>query len=82
MSHYCNGIPHCQSLTCEVPGGVKNITALTIDHINGGGCKHRKSLRNKDMYLYLKRLNFPEGYQILCMSCQFIKRIEKKECAK
>lgn len=50
---------------------------LTIDHINGGGRKHRKQI-SKDLsgwqfYLWLKRNNYPSGFQILCMNCNFAK---------
>jgi hypothetical protein len=48
------------------------IPFLTIDHINGGGNTHRKTLKNKykwGIYEYLKRENYPEGFRILCMNC-------------
>lgn len=57
--------------------GFGDLRALSIDHINGGGGKHRKEVGN--FYAWLKRNNFPEGYQVLCMNCQFIKRVEKRE---
>lgn len=47
---------------------------LTIDHINGGGNKHRKELRSngsQNIYRWLKRNDFPEGYRVLCMNCNF-----------
>jgi len=43
---------------------------LTIDHIHGGGKQHRKEIKI-DFYLWLKRNNFPDGFQVLCMNCQF-----------
>lgn len=43
---------------------------LTIDHIDGGGVKHRKEI-GIDFYVWLARNNFPDGYQVLCMNCQF-----------
>lgn len=46
---------------------------LTIDHIAGGGNRHRKSIRI-DFYVWLVRNKFPEGFQVLCMNCQFGKR--------
>lgn len=46
---------------------------LTIDHINGEGSKHRSSLTTH-FYRWLKINNFPkEGYQLLCMNCNFAK---------
>lgn len=43
---------------------------LSIDHIDGGGKKHREDIK-VDFYSWLKRNNYPSGYQVLCMNCQF-----------
>lgn len=44
---------------------------LTIDHINGGGSKHRKSL-SRNFYMWLRANDFPkDGFRILCMNCNF-----------
>jgi hypothetical protein len=61
--------------------GLTDIRALSIDHVNGGGSKHRKasSLFGVKMYAWLKANHYPTGYQTLCMSCQFIKRVESNE---
>ena len=44
---------------------------LEIDHINGGGNKHRKQLRltGVEFYRWLRRNGFPEGYRVLCANC-------------
>ncbi len=46
---------------------------LTIDHINGGGAEHRREInRGKKyggVYTWLRRSNFPEGFQTLCFNC-------------
>lgn len=47
---------------------------LTVDHVNGGGSKHRAALRAKGQKLYewLKANNFPkEGFRLLCMNCNW-----------
>ena len=45
---------------------------LTIDHIMGGGGKHRKQKGVKNsIYLWLIRNNFPKGFRTLCMNCNF-----------
>ena len=53
---------------------------LTIDHIDGGGTEHRKQLRNGDgysggggyrTYRWLKKHNYPPGFRVLCMNCNF-----------
>lgn len=38
---------------------------LGIDHINGRGTKHRKSI-SYHIYSWLRRNNYPKGYQVLC----------------
>lgn len=46
---------------------------LTIDHIGGGGTKHRKSVGgNAAMYLAIIREGIPKDkYRTLCMNCNF-----------
>lgn len=48
---------------------------LTIDHVNGGGTKERKDGKGGGHFLYrrLKKLNYPSGFQVLCMNCNFAK---------
>jgi hypothetical protein len=60
---------------------------LSIDHVNNDGYKergHRHKL-NSDSYginLYKKiiGLNFPSQYQLLCMNCNFGKRMNNGVC--
>jgi hypothetical protein len=60
--------------------GFTNISALSIDHINGNGTEHRKEVgRGEAFYSWLIKNNFPEGYQTLCMNCQFVKAAENNE---
>lgn len=54
--------------------GEKHFEFLTIDHINGGGRKHRAEIRKKyhiDMYPWLKKFNYPKGFRVLCINCNF-----------
>lgn len=46
---------------------------LSLDHINGGGCKHRREMKGGGLFTYrwLKKHGYPEGYQVLCMNCNF-----------
>lgn len=46
---------------------------LSIDHINDDGADHRRSI-GSDLYRWLIKHNFPEGFQVLCMNCQWGKR--------
>ncbi len=40
---------------------------LAIDHIEGGGRQHRRSIGN--IYYWLRDNDFPEGFRILCHNC-------------
>ena len=43
---------------------------LTIDHINGGGTEHKRSLGITDIYPWLRRQGWPKnGYRLLCANC-------------
>ena len=47
---------------------------LTIDHIHGGGNRHRRELKRNggvSFYCWLIQQGFPEGYRTLCMNCNF-----------
>lgn len=46
---------------------------LAVDHINGGGYQHRKSIGggSDGLYSWLIRNNFPPGFQMLCHNCNF-----------
>jgi hypothetical protein len=50
------------------------IRFLTIDHINGGGSKHRAEIgHGKTIYSWLKNNGYPNGYQVLCYNCNCAK---------
>ena len=80
LLRYGNG--KCACVKC----GFDNILALSIDHINGNGAEHRKSNPKVHgghlFYSWLKKGNYPEGYQTLCMNCQWIKKWENNEFRK
>ena len=59
--------------------GEDNITFLTIDHINGGGTKHRKKIGMK-ICVWLFKNNFPDGFQTLCFNCNWGKHINGGIC--
>lgn len=53
---------------------------LTIDHINNDGGKHRKSLRKNskcqtgiNIGAWLRKNNYPSGFQVLCVNCNHAK---------
>jgi hypothetical protein len=54
--------------------GENEIKFLTLDHINGNGNKHRK-LINNNLVGWLKKHNYPKGFQVLCFNCNQAKGI-------
>lgn len=66
--------------------GESRLACLSIDHING---KHTavyedktpagKIRHGRDLYCWLKAKDYPDGYQTLCMNCQWVKRYENGE---
>lgn len=65
--------------------GEKTPAFLTIDHIDGGGDKHRKQLFGKNMggtkfYHWLEKQEYPRGYSVLCWNCNCGKRINRGIC--
>lgn len=70
IEHYSNGRMTCANC------GLKDVKNLTVDHINGNGEKHRKTMRlsgGHSFYHWLIKLNYPPGYQILCFACNMAK---------
>lgn len=78
ISQYSNGELWCAQC------GFNDIRALSLDHINGEGAKHRRSLscgRGSKFYQFLRREGFPmkQELQVLCMNCQWVKRYTNSE---
>lgn len=65
LFHYSNGEMKCDCCDEDL------IEFLTIDHVNGGGTKHRIKIGFGNLYRWLIRNKFPEGYRVLCMNCNF-----------
>lgn len=62
----------CKCACC----GEATLEFLGIDHVNGGGNKHRReTLRSycNNVYLWLKKNDYPEGFQLLCHNCNMAK---------
>lgn len=79
---YSNGEMKCNH--CDI----NDERTLVIDHINNDGAKERRKLlkgKSKNtrnlgsygFYYYLRRNNFPNGYQVLCANCNLIKEKER-----
>jgi hypothetical protein len=68
--------------------GFDDQRCLSIDHIKNDGAEHRRSLQKqfgqtqlfagRAFYSWLKRSGFPEGFQVLCMNCQWIKKFDSR----
>lgn len=72
LAHYANGVPRCRKC------GELDITALTVDHMNGGGRQHLLGLQMKggaQFYRWLRDQGFPQGYQVLCFNCNCSKSV-------
>lgn len=68
LDHYGNRCVCCGETTNEF---------LCIDHINGGGNQHRKSLKimsaGSSFYTWIIKNNYPDDLQILCHNCNMAK---------
>lgn len=62
-----NKLPFCKC--CKT----KYEVFLTIDHINGR-TKHNDK-KGHALYLFLKKKNYPKGYQVLCFNCNYAKHM-------
>lgn len=67
--------------TCEYPlcahCGETDIRVLQLDHIAGGGAKHRRQINKRagwSYYLWIEKEGYPEGFQVLCANCNIRKR--------
>jgi len=79
LAHYSENTMKCKCC------GEAGIAFLTIDHIHGNGSEHRrqidphKKMGGNGFCYWLKKNNWPEGFQVLCANCNFAKR-SNKEC--
>lgn len=77
LRHYAVN-PSVPSCACC---GETEIGFLSIDHIKGNGNKHRQSIGGyHSFYSWMVAKHFPEGFQILCMNCNWGKRIMNGVC--
>lgn len=80
LDHYSGARCHCRCC------GETEPRMLAIDHINGGGHKHRSSLgkgktfAGVKFYKWLKDQGYPSGYQVLCHNCNWMKHLNKGHC--
>ncbi len=63
ISYYSN---HTMCCFCC---GENRIEFLSIDHIAGGGSKHRAHIGRSNLAHWLKARDYPTGYRVLCHNC-------------
>jgi hypothetical protein len=75
MKHYSKKLSNSEIPSCNCCGENQFLIFLTIDHIKGWKNYNEgpKRLGGKDLYRYLQKNDFPEGYQVLCMNCNSAK---------
>ena len=67
--------------------GESRIACLSIDHIDNNGAEHRREITKEYGYklggnqilMWLKKNNYPEGFQILCYNCNIIKEMSRRQ---
>ena len=60
---------------------IENPDLLTLDHIDGGGHQHKKSVGcNRAIYRQLKTQGYPAGYQVLCFNCNCGRQVNGGVC--
>ncbi len=65
---------------CSICGYDKDVRALQIDHVDGGGSAELRGGHGAGLAYYLRVLRDTTGrYQLLCANCNKIKRYEKNE---
>jgi hypothetical protein len=74
-------------IACSWPGcDWSDTRALSIDHVDGNGAEHRRTLGSSrtglQFYAWLVREGFPAGYQTLCMNHQWVKAMDNREIGK
>lgn len=69
LTHYSGELIMCKCC------GEKEMKFLSIDHIDGGGNMHRRSIKYASLTEWLYRNKYPKGYQILCYNCNSAKGI-------
>ena len=67
ISYYSDKKMYCAK--CKID----DLEVLTIDHINNEGSVHRKNMKSSSIYAWLKKSNFPDGFQVLCHNCNWLK---------
>jgi len=71
LLHYSNKTLRCACC------GENTLEFLSLDHIQNNGAEHRRTMKNEhtDIFHWVHKNGYPEGFQVLCMNCNFAKGI-------
>lgn len=75
LRHY-SGTPEPLCACC----GESTLAFLAIDHVNGGGRQQYKELGGGGFWSWLRKNNYPEGFQVLCHNCNMGRQINGGTC--
>lgn len=53
---------------------------LTFEHIGGGGGAHRRETGGGGFISWLRKNNYPPGFEVLCMNCNHGRRVNAGTC--
>jgi len=74
ISHYSNN-----SMKCDLCPE-NRLYALGLDHINGGGIKHRKEIGGgSHLYRWIIKNNYPIDFRILCHNCNWLVSLKPRK---
>ena len=70
---------------CSACGYDREVSVLEIDHVDGGGRAHRREISmgggGHPFYLWLKRNGYPDGFCVLCPTCNKAKYARSRAAA-
>jgi 5-methylcytosine-specific restriction endonuclease McrA len=72
FGHYCRGRIRCQCKRCPI----RHIDLLSLDHIVP--VRSKTVTRGYNLWMSLRRLGYPKGFQILCIACNKAKNTRKQ----
>ncbi|GHH57714.1 hypothetical protein [Lentzea cavernae] len=60
--------------------GEGTLAFLTFEHIGGGGNQHRRQTGGGGFISWLRKHNYPPGFEVLCMNCNHGRRVNAGVC--